>query len=311
VNEFREHLKAAVLTPDSQSYWHIGEEQMIAFYEGELTANQREAMQNHLAVCAECLSLFRSVSDFFDPARENEEPMTEAEVATEWHELWAKIKKENPGNVIPFLPKIVKKPYSVMRLAVAASLLLSFGSTVYLAWQVQQEKREAEAARNDVAKTRQELERQTARTEQTIRDLSQKNEALLAEQTLLAQRIQPPTEVSPIPNNIEPENFSFGEVRAGEGKSLEFAASVQAKLLIIEISNPNSFPNYIVEMQDESGKLAQAPARLRPLGDENTLNMVISRAGLKEEKYRLVLYGVRGQEKKRLGEQTVTIKLNR
>ncbi len=65
MNEFREHLKAAVLTPDSQSYWHIGEEQMIAFYEGELTANQREAMQNHLAVCAECLSLFRSVSDFF------------------------------------------------------------------------------------------------------------------------------------------------------------------------------------------------------------------------------------------------------
>ncbi|MEK7832651.1 MAG: zf-HC2 domain-containing protein [Acidobacteriota bacterium] len=312
MNEFREHLKAAVLSPDRQCYWHIGEEQMIAFYEGELTAAQREAMQGHLAECAECLNLFRNVSDFFDPPREDEEQMSEAEIAGEWHQLWAKIKKDN---VILFPARPARKDknsFPVLRLAVAASLLLSFSSTGYLAWQVREEKRETEAARNEVAKIREEQQLQASQMDLAFRSLSQKNESLLAEQTAVVLRMAALNlALPPVPHNIQLEYFSFGEERAGAGKSLEFSSGVQTKLLVITINNPTNFQNYVIEMQDEAGRPVQAPAILKPVGDENTLNMTISRTGLKNGKYRLTLYGMKGQERQKLGEQGLTIKLNK
>jgi hypothetical protein len=320
VNEFREHLKAAVLTPDSQSYWHIGEEQMIAFYEGELTANQREAMQDHLAECIECLNLFRNVSDFFDAPRENEEQMTEAEIADEWYQLWEKVKKdelpakpgsENPAKILPF----VNKPRAMIpaiRLAVAASLLLSIGSAGYLAWQLNQEKREAEAARNEVAKIKQEQQLKASQMDLALRSLSQQNESLLAEQIAIGQRMAELNLATPSTlQNVQPEYFSFGEERDGDGKSLEFASGVQAKLLVMTIKDPTNFQSYIVEMQDGTGRPVQAPAILKPLGDDNTLNLVVNRASLKNGKYRLVLYGLKGGERQKLGEQELTIKLNR
>ncbi len=310
MNEFENYLKTAVLTSARQADEHVGEGQIIAFYEGELAEAERESVQKHLVGCANCLRLLREVSDFFDPLRQDEVPPSEADIRRDWLSLWPKIKPAEPAKILPF-PKNETR-FSFARLAIAASLVASFSSTGYLAWRVQQEKHESETARNYAAKLKDEQQQADNRFEQTVRDLKQQNEQLIAEQTLLAQRIQSTTVVSSIPHNIQTDYFSFGEERdSGGGKLLDFSDGSQARLLVMTINNPRNYPSYVIELQDEAGRQVIQPAKLKPVGEDNTLNMVIARAGLKSGEYVMVLYGVRGQEKSRLGQQLVMVKLNR
>lgn len=337
MNESRHNLKAVFAPAADQSYWHIGEEQMIAFYEGEIGAAQRETIAEHLSECAECTRLLRNVGNFLRPMSQNEEPISEAKIAEGWGQLWAQVKKETtaplilsekeqPGKVIPFPVKKNRPLIPVARLAIAASLLLSVSSTGYLAWRVQQEKQSAEYARREVAKVRDEQRQQAVQIESLSQILNQKNErSIVAGNKMGALPNLMGNEkaiASPAPllqsmiaanldtlQNIQPEEFFFGYERASGGMSLEFATDVQAKLLVMTVNNPLSFQEYEIELLDESGQLAQSAKKLKPIGDENTLNLLIRRTGLKNGDYRLVRYGLNEQGKQKLDEQELTIKL--
>lgn len=346
MNESRHNLKAVFAPAADQRYWHIGEEQMIAFYEGEIVAAQRETIAEHLSECAECSRLLRNVGNFLRPMSQNEEPISEAKIAEGWEQLWAQVKKETtaplilsekeqpvilsekeqPGKVIPFPVKKNRPLIPVARLAIAASLFLSVSSTGYLAWRVQQEKQNAEYARREVAKVRDEQQQQALQIESLSQILNQKNERsivagnkmgalpnLMGNEKAIAYAPALPQSMiaanSDTLQNIQPEEFFFGYERASGGMSLEFATDVQAKLLVMTVNNPLSFQEYEIELLDESGQLAQSAKKLKPIGDENTLNLLIRRTGLKNGDYRLVRYGLNEQGKQKLDEQELTIKL--
>jgi len=300
--------------PDSQNPGHIGEAQLIAFCEGRLPSAERELIQNHLADCSECLTLFREVSDFFTPLREDEEQLTEAEIVQGWNSIWSRIEKDSTGKILPFRARY--KP-SRTTLVLAATLLLSFGGIGALTWRLMQERQErqrAVIALNESQNRSDQLEQQIAlvrsmeqASQQQItseRELRFQLEARLSELNLYAGHQQS------FPQNISPNYLTLTQQKSSADENVIYLSPrAEAVLLILTINNPLDFPAYSVELLDKSGRQIQQISGLVPTGGENTLNAILNRAGLKSGKYDLALYGWKDGKSQLLGKFELTVKI--
>lgn len=311
-NEFRELMKAAAQPPVSQTYGHIGEAQMIAFCEDRLPATEREWIQKHLAGCSECLLLFRETSDFFAPPREGEEQLTEAEIAEGWNSIWSRVETDSRSNLLPF-PK--RHRPSRTALALAATLLLSFGGIGVLTWnliQARQERQRAMIALNESQTRNHQLEEQIAlvrsveqSNQQQVTDERQKR--LELEEQMLAMRNSGGQQS--FPQNISPNYLTLTTQKSSADESTVYLTTrAEAVLLILTINNPLDFPAYSVELSDKEGRQVQQVSGLIPTGGENTLNVTLNRTGLKSGKYDLTLYGWKDGKRQSLGKFELTVK---
>jgi hypothetical protein len=89
---------------------------------------------------------------------------------------------------------------------------------------------------------------------------------------------------------------------------IRFSGATRAARLKLLISKPYEFPQYAVELSDESGKVVLKTSGLRPTGDDGALSLRISQS-LSSGKYKLRLFG--GKEKKPLGEYGVSVSVGR
>jgi hypothetical protein len=119
---------------------HPDAEALVAHQRGDLPQAEADALEEHLAWCRDCASLYRDVPWFFE---EEAEPSDPAERAAAWSALEARLEEEEP----PVAAHPVRRRTTGFRLmsGLAAALAVVLGGAVY--WMVQMHGRVDELGR--------------------------------------------------------------------------------------------------------------------------------------------------------------------
>lgn len=311
--EFRAYMKAVNRPSDTSDERHLSEAQIIAYCRGEMEEGEREAAQAHLVHCEQCIALFRNASDFIDPERPEEDEITIAETNEAWRSLAAQLPLEQPRqNKTVVEGYFQRRQGSKFTLALAASLLITFG---LLAWQTWRLSREQELLRQSTAQSensKRELEQRMAQLEQTrageLKRERDERQAAEAERDQLLAQLQTPqvSEYIPVYSlRLSSERGEENELR------LRFAPSVKAARLRLLINKPYEFERFTVEFVDSNGKTAQTVRGLKAIGDEGALTFQVNRASFSAGKYRLRLFGQRGDKREQLGDYELSVTMDR
>jgi len=318
--EFRSYMKAANHTTGDADR-HLSEAEMLAHCRGEMSEVERESAQAHLVGCEQCIAVFRSARDFLEPAGADEE-VTATETNDAWHSLLRRVQTASPENVSDAGTTVVqaefqrlpKKSFSNSRisLALAASLLISFGVLGLLGWRYRQERqsrRQSQEVAVQLESKQRELEQRLLQLEQTGGDqVKQEREQRLAAEAKRDQLQKELDAAQQAGQNIPVYTAMLSSERGSQvDLQLNFATTAPVTLLRLIINKPYEFPEYTVELFDARGELVRGISGLRPTGDDGALSVLVNRATLSAGKYKLRLYGQRGKTKKQLGEYELTV----
>jgi multidrug efflux pump subunit AcrA (membrane-fusion protein) len=317
--EFRAYMKAAH-TSMSNDGQHLSEAEMIAYCRRAMSDADRDAVQAHLVNCDQCIALFRSARDFVEAPGPDDEEVNAAETDEAWRSLLPHLQRTTPvddaeTNVVltDFSRSRAKKfPGNSLTLALAASLLISFGVLGLLGWrlwQEQQSRRQSQQAALELENKQRELEQRLSQLEHSGADQvrREREQRLAAEaerdqlQSLLAQ-VQPEQRNVP----VYPFRLSFDR-GSEEDLSLSFKKGVEAVRLRLFQSKPYEFPEYAIELVDQRGQVVREISRLRPARADGALSVLLRRATLGTGKHKLRLFGRQGMTKKQLGEIGLSI----
>lgn len=326
--EFRAYMKAANPTSRNHDDRHLSETLMIAYYRGEGSEAEREAAEAHLIGCEQCIALFRNAVDFLEPAGVDDGEITAGETNNAWQSLWQRVQTVSPKNVGGAGTTVVQAEFqgprekkffldSRITLAMAASLLVSFGALGLLGWRFLQERQSRQQSQEvamQLENKQRELEQRLSQVEQSGGDqLKREREQRLAAeaerdqlQALLAAATQPGR------TNIPVYPFRLSSERgAEEDLRLNFTSGAQAVKLRLFRNKPYEFSEYAIEFVDQRGEVVRAISGLRPTGDEGALNVLLNRAAFGTGKYKLRLFGLQGKTKKQLGEYGLSVTVGR
>lgn len=313
--EFRAYMKAVNRPSDTSDERHLSEAQMIAYCRGEMEQTEREAAQAHLVHCEQCIALFRNASDFLEPARPDEEDVTVAETNDAWRSLAARLPLETHKTVVPgdFQRSHDSKVRSRLTLAMAASLLISFGLLTWQTWRLSRERESLRYSQEISENSKRELENRLTQLEQTSADQlkRERDERLAAEaerDQLLAQlQTSPQT-----PEYVPVYSLRLSSERGGDNDlRLRFAPSVKTARLRLLINKPYEFERFTVEFVDSNGKTVQTASGLRPRDNEGALTFKVNRATFNAGNYHLRLFGHRGESRQQLGDYGLSVTTDR
>ena len=323
--EFPSYMKAANNTTGADDR-HLSEAEMIAHCRGETSELERESAEAHLVACEQCIALFRSARDFLEPAGADDEGIAATETNDAWQSLLQRVQPaapENVGNagttvVQAEFQRLPKKSFSNSRisLALAASLLISFGVLGLLGWRYRHERqsrRQLQEVAVQLESKQRELEQRLLQLEQTGGDqVKQEREQRLAAEAKRDQLQKELDAAQQAGQNIPVYTAMLSSERGSQvDLQLNLATTAPVTLLRLIINKPYEFPEYAVEFLDARGELVRGISGLRPTGDDAALSVLVSRATLSAGKYKLRLYGQRGKTKKQLGEYELTVTAGR
>jgi len=313
-------MRAANSDQSPQNDPHLSEVRMIAYYRGQLAEAEREAMQAHLVSCAECVALFRSLSDFLETARADEDVITAAETNQQWESFLQRVKISSPKTGDESRTSVVQGDFKHSRdkkfvldsrvlLAMAASLLISLGAIGWLAWRFrheQQSRRQSQEVAAQLESKQRELEQLLAQlTERNANEIAREREQRLAAeaerdklQDLVAAARPPREDIRVYPLTLSSERGS------GEELHLKLGSAADVRLLI---SKPGAFRQYEVELLDQGGRVVRKFKGLRPQGVDRALSFRLNRGALSPGKYRLRLLGREGNSSTQLGEYGLSV----
>ena len=115
---------------------HPTPEQLVAFRAAELSAEDAERIEAHLALCPECEQLLQDLVRFdeFEPA-EASAALADREAQAAWQKLRPKLPV---SNVKPFPPREPQPVWKDLRFAYALAAALFFGVVVLTVWGMSQ-----------------------------------------------------------------------------------------------------------------------------------------------------------------------------
>ena len=317
--EFRTYMKAANGSSDDR---HLTEAQVIAYCRNEMSVAEHEAAETHLVGCEQCITLFRNARDFLEPGGDDEKEVTAAETDEAWRSLWREVQgdastnvpAEKTATILPgdFQRAREKRSLSRTTLALAAGLAISLLVLGWQTWRLLSERRSRQQSQ-EIAMLlegkQRELEQRLSHVEQDGRDqLRQEREQRLtaeAERDQLQDRLsQQGSEHVPLYTaRLSSERGAEGDVK------VRFGTATRAVRLKLLISKPYEFPEYGVELSDESGRIVMKTSGLRPGGDDGALSLRINRSPFHSGRYKLRLFG--GKGKKPLGEYGISMIVGR
>jgi hypothetical protein len=317
--KFRVYMKAAY-TPMSKDDWHLSEAEMIAYCRREMSDADRDAAQAHLVNCDQCIVLFRSARDFVESPGPGDEEVNAVETDEAWRSMLPQLQKtgaidDGKTNVVRTdfsRPRDKRFQGSRLTLALAATLLISFGGLGLLGWRLWQEqnsRRQSQQAALELENRQRELEQRLSQLEQNGADQlkRERDQRLAAEaerdqlQSLLAR-------VQPEQLNVPVYPFRLSSERGSEADlSLSFKKGVQAVRLQLFQSKPYEFSMYGIELVNQSGEVVHQISGLRPAHADGALSVLLKRTAFATGKYNLRLFGQQGVTKKQLGEFGLSI----
>ncbi len=317
--EFRAYMKAAH-TPTSNDGQHLSEAEMIAYCRRTMSDEDRDAAQAHIVNCDQCLGLFRSALDFVEGPGSDDEEVNVAETNEAWRSLLPRLQTTTPFDDAG--RNVVRADFSRSRdkkfsgrsltLALAASLLISFGALGLLGWRLLQERQsrwQSQQAAFELENKQRGLEQRLSQLEQSSADqIKREREQRLAIEAERDQLESLLAKVQPERRNLPvfPFRLSF-ERGSEEDLRLTFKKGVPAVRLRLFQSKPYEFPEYAIELVDQSGQVMREISGLRPASVDGALSVLIRRGTLSTGKYKLRLFGRQEMTKKQLGEIGLSI----
>src|SRR5262245_50796319 len=187
--ELRIYMKAARATFNDGNGRHLSENEMIAYCREPMAAAEREEARLHILQCDLCLQLFRDVSDFFEPRREDEEEIDQLQVRRAWNDFWPRTHapKKAAAKIVESVRRI-----SVFGAAwpVAAGLLITLGLATVFAWRERQERLQAQQQVAQLQNRQQDLEARLNQTEHTAGNQLEQEREKRAEAEARAKELQ-------------------------------------------------------------------------------------------------------------------------
>jgi len=204
---------------------------------------------------------------------------------------------------------------SRLTLAMAVSLLISFGAFGLLGWrfwQERQSRRQSQDVVTQLENKQRELEQRLSQLEQSADQLKREREQRLAAeaerdqlQALLAAAQSSRPNILVYPFRLSSERGTE------EGLRLNIPRGAKLVRLRLFRNKPYEFPQYTIELIDERGRVVREISRLRPADADGALSVLLNRAMLSAGKYKLRLFGQQGTTKKQLGEYGLSVTMER
>lgn len=319
---------------------HPSAQCVAAWLSGEAAAEERLDLEQHFIHCAECRAQMAMIRQARQPERELQQSPEfanllqlgeqaaqqawqqrrafaevtppalprDSETRAEWWRFWQRAHVDESPRTGFFGTRGA--------LALAAMLLLSFGLMSLLAWQLWQERREKEQARQLAAQydnSRKELAQRLSQLEQAGGEqLKQEREKRSAAEKLAEQlKVQLNASQATQQNIPIYDRHLSAERGTSDELSLSIPANTQAFILKLIKSRPYEFPEYVLEIVDQRGRKVSELTGLKPVGDGGTLNLTLNRAAFEAGKYQLRLYGQRGGAKQEIGQYELSLSYSR
>jgi hypothetical protein len=310
--ELRIYMKAARAKFDDGNGRHLSEDEMIAYCQERMAAVEREMTRLHILRCDHCLQLFRNVSDFFEPRREDEEEIDQLQIRRAWNDFWPRThaRKNWAASLVESIRRI-SPPGAALPLA--AGLLITLGLASVFVWRERQERRQAQLEITQLQNRQQDLEARLRRAEQTPGDqLEQERKRRTAAEARAEELQIRLEELRQSRQNIPVYQIVSASMRGQQEDALvSITPATRTFILSLDIYSPNEFPEYVIEIFDQHGRRVREISGLRPVGMGKTLNLTLDRGSLKEGKHLLRLSGRRGGTKKKLEEYGLSLTFSR
>ena len=305
--ELRIYMKAARAKFNDGNGRHLSEDEMIAYCREPMAAAERAEARLHILQCNHCLQLFRDVSDFFEPRREDEEEIDQLQIRRAWNDFWPRVRTERKM-ATRIVERVRRIPFPGAAWPLAAGLLITLGLAPAFVWRERQEKRQAQLQIAQLQNRQQDLEARLSQTERTAgnqieqeRERRAEAEARVKELQIRLNGLSQSQQNTPI--------YIIGSVTRGqqEDSDVSIPRTTRTFILSLDVYNPNEFPEYVVEIFDQHGQRVKGMSGLRPVGMGKRLNLTLDRGSLKEGKYLIKLSGRRGGTKKKLEEYSLLL----
>src|SRR5215470_16980713 len=164
--ELRIYMKAARAKCDDGNGRHLSEAEMIAYCQERMAAAEREAARPHILQCNQCLQLFKDVSDFFEPRREDEEEIDQSQIRRAWNDFWPRAHVEKIV-ATTFFKSLRAMSLSGAALPLAAGLLITCGLATVFGWRERQEKQQAQQQLAQLQSRQRDIEARLSQIERT------------------------------------------------------------------------------------------------------------------------------------------------
>lgn len=273
---------------------------------GQLAETERERVAEHIAGCSDCAEEYRLIAPLEDWAKRAARKPRETTGETKTMiELPAALPMEKSNVLRPIWRRDDKRSQSIAYAVAAsflfASILLGFwvvslrSENKRIAAQVEKERIERE---NDLAASNQTLQETQRKLDESLRQTQPdigKKEFEIAELRQRIDELSRPQFNVPI-IDLEPR----GSIR-GEGaevvKTVEIGAGANFFTIVLNVSGQPGFNDYLLEIQDASGKIISSGRGLRK-SQYNTFTAALPSSLLVSGTYKLSLYGTGTGSKK-------------
>lgn len=309
--ELRIYMKAARAKPDDGNGRHLSEDEMIAYCQERMAAAERETTRLHILQCDHCLQLFRNVSDFFEPPREDEEEIDQLQIRRAWNDFWPRThaRKKVAANIIE---SVRRTSFPGAAWPLAAGLFITLGLATVFVWRERQEKQQAQQQLAQLQNRQRDIEARLNQNELT-RDAQLKQEREQRTQVeARAHALQTQlNELQQAQQNV-PIYARVLSSEKGQGDDWQLSIPYAAKTFWLSLtrSKPYEFPEYSIKLVDQRGQKVAERQGLRPVSG-GALSFALSRSELQAGKYSLQLYGRRGKSEKNLGEYELSLSFSR
>ena len=305
-------MKAARAKFNDGNGRHLSEEEMIAYCREPMAAEEREEARLHILQCDHCLQLFRDVSDFFEPRREDEEEIDQLQIRRAWNDFWPRARTERKvASVVVEGVRRMSFPRAAWPLA--AGLLITLGLATVFVWRERQESRQAQLQIAQLQNRQQDLEARLSQTKRTAGNQLEQERERRAEAEALVKELQ--TRLDELGRSQQNTPIFLIDSASTRGQREYSLVSIRSAtrtfILRLDIYNPNEYPEYVVEIFDQQGRKVKEVSGLRPVDRDKTLNLTLDRRSLKEGKHLLKLSGRRGGIKKKIEEYSFSLRLSR
>jgi hypothetical protein len=298
--DFRRSLKLVSQGLENDPGPHLSEEELIAYHQGRVDERARDRTQSHLVQCHECLVVFKSVNDFFEPIREDEEQPGKSEIEREWEIFRRRVGAEKPPDAgapsarragVSFRPRAA--------FALAAGLILALGLMGFWALRLRQENRQLVAEQSGSAERLKQLEEENRRLQEDVGAARQNYESQLA-------KLRQPRLNAPI-FDLFPQEFIQRSGAGTELNRITLPATTKEFILILNGDGQPDYPNYDVEFVDAQRQPVWRGEGLRRDGHGNFV-ITLDRTFLRPGEFRLKLYGRKDSRSRQIAEYPVWFK---
>jgi anti-sigma factor RsiW len=299
-NELKVALRALADESKPNLGGHVTPEELTAYHDGVMSADDQGRVQDHLVLCRECAALLLDLAAFPALSQEGGRQIQPAEVATAWGVMQARLQREGALSVSrPSWRQRMNLAFSSTRVAyaLAASLLvISLGLGL---WTISLRRENQQLAAS--------LRERRGAEERVIKSLDQasrQHESDIAELRRNIDELSQPQLNVPIAD-LYPRGFARNQGQAAA--TIDVPARVNLFTLVLNTAHDQTFPTYSLEIVDERSALVWQGRGLQKSA-LNNFTVSLARRLFPTGQYLVKLYGWRGERKRLVEEYAVRIR---